>query len=129
MNFSKSIITYTCNCDVTFRTFPTHKKKHGVSRLMSQASAAARPLSVHCMRRLRKTFPLGLRAAVRKNLFSNSRNSAKYGSKGLLKRMGAAASALNEQDKSEISVQLKAKYEELSSQSLSEVEIYSRMNE
>ena len=42
--------------------------------------------------------------------------------------MGAAASALNEQDKSEISVQLKAKYAELSAESLSEAEIYNKMN-
>ena len=42
--------------------------------------------------------------------------------------MGAAASALNEDEKSEISLQLKAKYEELVAQSLSEVEIYNRMN-
>ena len=44
------------------------------------------------------------------------------------RKMGAAASALNEQDKSEISVQLKAKYAELSAESLSEAEIYNKMN-
>ena len=43
-------------------------------------------------------------------------------------KMGAAASALNEQDKSEISVQLKAKYAELSAESLPEAEIYNKMN-
>ena len=45
-----------------------------------------------------------------------------------LRNMGAAASTLNEQDKSEISAQLKAKYAEMSSESLSEAEIYNKMN-
>ena len=57
-----------------------------------------------------------------------SRGSGSSGRSNRYTNMGAAASALNEDEKSEISLQLKAKYEELVAQSLPEVEIYNRMN-